>query len=357
MDLQFTLDRLSFGQEQRIRFYTMLREFIKDGIPVYEALKDIDAGSKELRMFPQSLTSGLMSAMRGASGSPRSLGEALTDWVDPVEAALIDAGQTSGRLETGLHEVVAMMHAKRRIRSTILSSMAYPVMLLLMLGGFLWMISHEIIPVMAEVLPRVKWPPIARVLGGIADHATLFLFLLFGSIIVIGAGFVATAGRWYGAARDFCDRYVMPWSSYCQIQASMTLISIAMMIEAGVPVATAIHQLHRIGTSWQGNHYERMFARLRKGKTEAEAIVGSARGEGMFDAETAWEVRMYGARTNFSTAMRNLALRAIDRLEVRLKKQANLLRNILLIFVAGMLALTFSSFMAITMSVSKRGPF
>lgn len=355
MAVQETLDKLSFGQEKRIKFYCLMRDFIKDGIPVYEALKDIEAGSRQMKMFPRTLVAGLMSAMRGGNGAPASLGEALSKWVEPVEAALIDAGQRSGKLETGLHEVVDMMMSKRRIKSTIVGAMIYPVMLLFMLGGFLWMVSSEIIPIMADIVPRAKWPVLAQILGHIADHATLILALLFGSFFAATTAFAVTASRWCGEARDYFDRHIMPWSSYCQIQSAMVLVSISMMVESGVPVGSAIGQLHMIGTAWQRNHFERMQSRMRKGKTEAESIVGLSREESMFDPETAWEVRMYGARTSFARSMKNLAMRALERLEGRLKSQAIVLRNVLLFMVSAMLALTFASFTAVTMSISKRG--
>lgn len=134
----------------------------------------------------------------------------------------------------------------------------------------------------------------------------------------------------------------------------MLLISISMMVESGVPVGSAISQLHAIGSSWQREHLERMQSRMRRGRNEAEAIVGLVGDNSMFDKETAWEVRMYGGRTTFATSLKSLAMRGIARLERRLVVQANMIRNILMALVAGLLALTAASFMSITMSLTSR---
>ncbi|MCL4682872.1 MAG: type II secretion system F family protein [Rhodocyclaceae bacterium] len=352
--LQETLARLSFSQSKRQRFYALMRDFVADGMPVFDALKSLHAGCQQLSLFPQEVLSSLMTAMRGAGGSPATLGEALSKWVDPVESALIDAGQRAGRLEAGLSEVHSMMEVKARIRGTIISSMTYPAILLLMLGGFMWMMSSHIIPIMQDILPRARWSFSARVLGGISDNTGLILGSLFGAIALVAFGFAVTATKWVGPVREALDKWVMPWSVYLQIQASMLLISISMMVESGVPVGSAISQLHAIGSSWQREHLERMQSRMRRGRNEAEAIVGLVGDNSMFDKETAWEVRMYGGRTTFATSLKSLAMRGIARLERRLVVQANMIRNILMALVAGLLALTAASFMSITMSLTSR---
>lgn len=344
----------SLGQAKRLLFYGLMRDFVRDGIPIYDALREIESGSKSLKMFPTEILNSIMMAMRGQGGrAPRTLGEALRDWVPPVEAALIDAGEQAGKLAEGLDEVTNLIAAKTKITGTIIGAMVYPVILTLMLGGFLWMISAHLIPVLEDILPRDKWPSMGRLLGWISDHSVAIIALLFGSIFLVATTFIATATRWAGQQREVFDRFVAPWSVYLEVQAAMILTSLSMLIAAGVPVSSSLAQMHAIGSPWQRYYLERIQGRMRRGMSEADAIAGSAGDGSLFDAWTVWEIRMYGSRTSFARSLKSLASRSMDRLGKRIQVQFSVLRNVLMLLVAGMLGMTFASFMQITMSVSK----
>lgn len=345
----------SFGQAKRLLFYGLMRDFVKDGIPVYDALREIEAGSKTLKMFPAAIVNNIMLSMRGQNGrAPRTLGESLINWVPPVEAALIDAGEQAGRLGDGLDEVTNLIVAKSKITSTIVGSMIYPVILLLMLGGFLWMVSSQLIPVMEDILPRSKWPAIGRFLGWVSDNSIVILVLLFGSLSALTAVFVWSASRWSGVRRETFDRFVPPWSVFREVQAAMILTALSMLISAGVPISSALAQMHGIGSAWQRYYMERIQGRMRRGMAEADAIAGQSGDGSLFDAQTAWEIRMYGSRTSFAQSLKSLSARAMARLDIRIRMQFGILRNLLLVIVAGMLGMTFASFMQITMSVGKQ---
>lgn len=349
------LAKLAFGQSVRLRFYAMMRDFVRDGIPVYDVLRDIENSSKKLRIFPHEVISDLMMSMRGRTGRvPRTLGESLKPWVDPVEAALIDAGEQSGQIATGLHEVTNLIAAQTKIRGAVIGSMIYPIVLLLLLGVFMWMVSSQIMPVMTEILPRDRWPIMGRVLGWISDHSWWILGGLFGFILLTVVAFVATVGRWTGPVRDVFDQYIPPWSISRQMRASMLLTSISMLMEAGVPVNSAVAQLHAIGSPWQRKHMERIQGRMRRGMSEAESISGSEDGGSLFDPVTAWEITMYGSRTSFGKTLKGLSERAMERITNRIKTQFAVMRNLLLVLVATMLGLAFGSFMQITMAVGKQ---
>lgn len=344
----------SLSQAKRLLFYGLMRDFVRDGIPVYDALREIESGSKTLKMFPPEILNSIMLAMRGQSGrAPRTLGEALRDWVPPVEAALIDAGEQAGKLAEGLDEVTNLIAAKTRIKGTIIGAMVYPVILMLMLGGFLWMISAHLMPVLEDILPRDKWPAMGRFLGWVSDHSVVIIVLLFGSVILIAATFMATSSRWAGQRREMFDRFVAPWSVYLEVQSAMILTSLSMLIAAGVPVSSSLAQMHAIGSPWQRYYLERIQGRMRRGMAEADAIAGTAGDGSLFDAWTTWEIRMYGSRTSFAKSLKSLASRSMDRLDKRIRMQFGVLRNVLMVVVAGMLGMTFASFMQITMSVSK----
>lgn len=354
--IETTIAKLGFSGSVRITFYNIMRDSVRDGIPVFEALREIDNGAKELRLFPSKVIGDILSAMRGKrSHGPKTLGEAVRPWADPVEATLIDAGEQSARLHDGLDEAANLVKLKVRLRTTVIAEMTYPALLILMLTGFLWMISSELIPVMQDIQPRIKWPATAKVLGWIADHATMLNVGMLGSMICLAIVFLASATRWTGEMRDLFDRWIPPWTIYRKVQSAMIISALAMLMKAGVPTSNAVSQLGAIGSPWQRMHMDRIQARMRRGKSDAEAIGGES-GEGMFDPMTSWEIKMYGARSNFAEALKDLSARSTERVEKAIKSSFVLLRNVLMVLVTGMLAMTFSSFMQITMSMSQRAP-
>lgn len=354
--VEMAVAKLGFGGSVRVTFYTLMRDSIRDGIPVFEALREIENGSKQLRLFPAQVIGDILAAMRGKrSQGPKTLGEALRPWADPVEATLIDAGEQSAKLDVGLNEAANLVQLKNRMKATVIGQMTYPVVLVLMLTGFLWMISSELIPVMQDIQPRVKWPALAKVLGWIADHSTWISAGLLGSIIGIGVAFFISAPRWTGDLRDKFDRWVPPWTIFRKVQSAMVLNALAMLMDAGIPVSSGVSQLGAIGSPWQRMHMDRIQARMRRGKSDSEAIAGEP-GEGMFDPITGWEIKMYGSRSNFAESMKGLSLRSTDRVEKAIKSAFGWIRNILMVLVTVMLGMTFSSFMQITMSMSQRPP-
>lgn len=354
--VEAAIARFGFGGSVRVTFYTLMRDSIKDGIPVFEALREIEHGSKQLRLFPAHVIGDILNAIRGKrSQGPKTLGEALRPWADPVEATLIDAGEQSAKLDVGLNEAANLVQLKNRLQRTIIGEMTYPVILVLMLSGFLWMISSELIPVMQDIQPRVKWPAMARLLGWIADHSTFISAALLGSMVSLAVVFLISAPRWTGQLRDKFDRWVPPWTIYRKIQSAMVLNAISMLMDAGIPTSSAVNQLGAIGSPWQRMHMDRIQARMRRGKSDSEAIAGEP-GEGMFDPMTGWEITMYGTRSNFAESMKGLSQRSTDRVERAIKTSLGLLRNLLMVLVTVMLGMTFSSFMQITMSMSQRAP-
>lgn len=346
-------NKAGFGIKKRLRFYALIRDFAKDGIPVYDALVKINGSFDDagLNLFPQGIIQSLMLSMRGGQGSvPATFGEALKPYVEPVEAAMIDAGERSGNLPKGLDEVIRMVETKSRISGVVTGNLAYPVFLLLMLAVLLYMVSSTMLPTLEEIKPRSTWPGVAKSFGWIADNAPYLLGFLFGTILLVAIAFMATASRWTGDVRVFMDKWIAPWSIYRSIQASMILTSLSTFISAGVPVLTSIKQIHQIGTPWQQWHMDMMQSRSRYGTSEAVAIVGDD--YVLFDRMTTWEIKLYAERTNFAAILNNIGERSVDRLEASISKVMKIVQIIVLSLVAGMIALVASSFMQVTMSMS-----
>lgn len=351
--MSLRIAKLAFGVSERSDFYKLMYSFTKDRIPVHDALLDLREEAKHVTVLPAKIIDFLCDSMRGI-GKERalSIGESLSKIVDPIEATLIESGERSGQLANGFKEAGALLDSKLRLRRKLRSELAGPVGLLFMLFGLLWLISTQMVPVMDEVMPRARWPFYAKVLGHVADHVTLLIFLMVGVIAGFLVFFTTSIKTWVGSGRDFFDSHVAPWTTYRAIQSSMTLNSVAMMIGAGVPIADAIKQLAAIGSPWQIEHYARMQLRLQHGATEAEAVVGRRGETGLFDARTAFMVRMYGQRTSIAESMKSLASEVTQLMEDKVSAQFRAMRLTLYLFVASMAIASYASFVSVTLAVS-----
>ena len=346
-------ERRRFGTKTRIEFYKLMQSFLNDDIPVYEALTDMRKEADRVKIFPPIVLDSLMNAMRGKGhGEVKTIGEALAEWVDPIEAALIEAGERSGKLPSGFKEAVILLETRSRISKKLVSELRYPVGLVFMLFGLLWLFSTQLLPLMDDILPRQRWPGFAKSFGWIADNVTLINIVGITFLVSFFGSFVATATQWTGDTRNKVDKYILPWSLYRILQAAMALNAISMMIGAGVPITDAIKKLLSVASPWQQYHYFRMLSRLKTGSTESEGIVGRPGEEGLFDARISFFVRMYGGRTNLAESMKSLAAQATEAMEAKVSAQCKLIGNLLQFSVAGMAMIAWSSFMAVTLTIS-----
>lgn len=353
---QKTWLRMRFGIGPRIMFYETLRDFVGEGVAVFEVVRRIEASSSTFKAFPDGVLRAIMNSMRGSQQrQDASLGAALRAWAPPMEATLISAGERSGRISVALHEAAQMMRAHQRARSHVISKMAYPALLLAMLAGLLSVLGTFLIPMLEQMQPRQQWTGAAKTMGFLADNSGTISACLLGGTALFAALFLLTLKRWVGPVRDFFDRFLPPWTLYRQMQASMALMTTSMLIASGVPMATALELLKQSGSPWMSEHMSRILMRMRSGQGDGPALAGAGGMGTLFDPYLAWQISLYSANGSMAAKLRTMAEGSNTRVESAISGTFAVAKAVVMLLVALTLVMTYVSYMSVTSVASSAG--
>lgn len=345
MNLNSIRVKLAFGAKARADLYDIIANFVEDGMPVFEAISEVNLRLEQERSPIAEVTRGVQRAMRGRFGQAMTVGQALAYWVDPIEAMIIDAGAQAGRVDEGFRMAKRLCETNARVRATILGESLYPLALVAMILTGLVMVGTIIVPVLSEILPRTKWPADAQVLGWLGDHALVISGLLLAGLAGIGVAFGMSKSRWVGASRDRFDAYVFPWNVSCSVKGALILSSISVMLKSGVPFDTILNQLGTAAGDWERYQLGRMRAKLRAARPQGEALASE-----MYAKAIRWQIELYGRMNNFAEAIDKLSHRVVDQVLARVRKTFAIVRYSIMFMVAAMIVWTYGVFLSISMA-------
>lgn len=330
----------------RLQFYRTVAGFVADGKPLFDTLELIERRWRDKRDPRAQGVAQILALMRGKSASGRALrfAEAVGLFAPSIEAMCIDAGEQSGDPAGGLRMAAELTETAQKIGSTIRGELIYPGFLLLMLVGLLFMLQSAVIPVFSEIAPRYMWPGSAQVLGVLADHALGIAFGLVSIIVGVVVAFRLSRGPWVGAARAVFDRFVPPWSIHKRIAASTFMSTFSAFIRAGVPFSAVVDNMARTATPWEAQWLWQIKQRMRRGVPDAEAMACD-----LFTDDEQWEISVYGAMSDFATALQALASRITASTLARIQKTMGILRTLIMFAVAGTIIWVYGAFFQVVM--------
>ena len=94
----------------------------------------------------------------------------------------------------------------KKIKNTIISGSTYPVILLLVVLGFIAMFSVKMAPTYLGILPLEQWPSMGQNLYNFSHFIVSYWYILFGFLGVAGFVISKTIGVWTGQVREVFDK-------------------------------------------------------------------------------------------------------------------------------------------------------
>ncbi|HDK2180646.1 TPA: type II secretion system F family protein, partial [Escherichia coli] len=151
--------RKTFSAPYRVQFYEALRFLLENKQPLKTALEQMrdawtDFGQK-WHPFAE-LATDCIESLRENSGE-NSLEYTLGLWVPQEEAAVISAGIRSGSIVDALQFATTLTDAKKQLHQAIWQMAIYPVGLLIMMTGTLYVLNAELIPVLSKISSPDSW--------------------------------------------------------------------------------------------------------------------------------------------------------------------------------------------------------
>lgn len=337
--------RLRLNSQRRTDFYELLGHFVHDGLPLFEALSEIDRQYRKAGEPMALVSSAVMRRMRGEAGRAHTFGSAVEGYVPVVEALAIASGEDAGNLADGLYRAARVCRNNGRIVATMRAELAYPAFLVLMFAALMIGVAEQVIPMLAAVMPVERWPTIARSMAAVAA-ATPWLLLVLGSLLGgVLVSFLLLRSEWTGRLRGVLDQRLFPWTLHRRITGSMLLSAVATLIHIGVPFSRALEKLSASSGAWEALHIRRIRNRLRRGEREGAALASD-----LFDDSLRWQIELYGRMTQFSSGLEQLSERSIEQTQASIRQSFGLIRILLMFAIAAMIAWVYMAFLAITMA-------
>lgn len=334
----------SWGPSVRERFYILLADFIKDGVPVYDALNEIGLRWASLKDPKAIIAKSLLASMRGRSGSAQRLGQAIGQWSPSMESIAIDAGEQAGDVVNGLRMAANLTNVKARVKKTIVGEMVYPAILILLFCGILVGINIQVIPILDSIVTRDLWPAAPYALGVVSDNVVIIVGVFLAFLTSVGLLYNYSVNTWIGEIRDRIDKTIFPWTMNRQISGAVMMTCFSALMRAGIPLNEIINRMSVSASHWERTHLFEIRNRMRRGMSE-----GLAMATDLFDSDAKWTLETYGKLTSFSEALEGLSARQIEELIKRIQVTMTLIRSLCMIGIAGTVVWVYYSFMQITL--------
>ena len=316
--------KFRFGTAHRISMYKRLMAFLKEEFPVYESLvkfktrfdKKNDYRGKIIAIWLEEMNNGV------------SFSNAIKGWVPDSELNLISAGEEGKGLDTGLAEAIKFSISGKEIKAAVIGGVSYPLILLIVVLGFISMFSLQMAPAYLGILPIERWPDMGQYLYAVSAGLVKYWYMIIIVLVVSGITIGSTISSWRGSVREIADR-IPPWSIYKVYHSSSFLIALASMMQSGVPLNDALKKLKNTSSPWLGAYIDEMMKNLRRGGKN----FGQHLNVGLLDEETAGDVIDYSELGKFEEAVYSIGEENLKASVVKIQSRMGLVRNLMIVVV------------------------
>lgn len=261
--------RKTFSAPYRVQFYEALCFLLENKQPLKLALEQMrDAWTdfgKKWHPFAELATDCIESLRENTKDN--SLEYTLRAWVPQEEAAVISAGIKSGSIVDALRFATILTDAKKQIRQAIWQMAIYPVALLIMMVGTLYVLNTELIPTLSRISSPDTWSGALGFLNDLSvfvDNYGAICFILF---IIAIALILWSLENWIrpDSIRVFADN-MMPWNIYQDIQGAIFLLNMAALLKAKMTTLNSLVILQEFASPWLNSRLDSIIYRVRQGE-------------------------------------------------------------------------------------------
>jgi type II secretory pathway component PulF len=334
MSVQETIAKAGFGQKQRIRVYRQIERLLRNGRQLREALDIVYMRFSDDDKHPTKAVPYILNEWRIANRSGKSLGQAMIGWVPNQEQMLIEAGELSGTIGEAFNNVIRIAHSGGKMRTVIIGSIAYPIILgtfiIIMLYGF----GNRIVPAFGNILDPNKWTGMAKQMYGLSSFTqnwTIPSLIAVGVLITL---YLSTVAIWTGGFRTIFDK-LPPWSMYRLSQGTSFMLSLSALIRAGIPIGEALIRIRKHSSPYLVERIDETLYHYNTGANLGECLHRA--GHGFPDPDMIQDLRIYASLARFEEAVEMLAYEWLDESVERLNAAARAFNMIMLFLMAAII--------------------
>lgn len=355
-------DEVTFGQKlrlwnakqellstkKRLALYKRLERFSARGFDIKAPLEDMLTRAREKKRDSALL---LEQWLRGINGGAR-FSALLGDSIPPSERMAIASGEETGRMEDGFAMAAYIVSSGSSLKSAVIGSLAYPMVLLCVFFGLLFFVAIVLMPTLSQLFPVDQWPLISKVLYYVSTGVRSFGVYVLAALALLTFATLKTLSTWVGAARDGFDKRVPPWSIYREVQSGMLLVTLSSIVQSGTPIDEAFRKLKREASPWLSVHLEEMMRGIAEGRRPAHAM-----NTGLFSEDLMDDLLSYDRAGDLTDCITALGRDAIEVVIARIKAIAGIASGLLMVVVGLGLVWSWGSFILVFMAMRSANTF
>ncbi|MDE0310047.1 MAG: type II secretion system F family protein [Acidiferrobacterales bacterium] len=308
------------ASSSRARLWQRICSLSRAGVPIKTAmdfLRESKTAGPSMARFVEHQCIAMRSSgfADGASG-----------WVPKEELIVIEITQ-EGRIAEGFEQASRMATVRSKLRSTLISGLAYPTVLLIVSSGAIAVLPGHALDVMMQITDTATWPPVSLSVLNFSQFITVWGFPLAFAFAAIVALSIWSAPRWTGEVRKKVD-WFPPFVLYRRFTGPEILTAWIALMQAGVQRVRALGKLENGLPDYLAFHVRTMRSQLYRGEPVEKAL-----DTGLFSADTLDDMRVYERTGDFSVNANLIAEEDIKRSLARLESFTKTLSSVLLLLI------------------------
>lgn len=342
--IEKTFARLQFRSDlaERRKFYRKLAVMIRNGVPLYDAVKDLHRRYvRRSKGHPFSIATGEW--VRRMETHMEDLSLATRGWI-PEEERMLFTGVDD--LATALDLTVEVMDAKKRIKKTVTEKSIGPALMFLISVGVAWVFASKVIPQVKSAMPQnFQLTGMAGTVSDVSNIVVNSMPLMMGGLIALAIIIMWSVPNLTGGFRDKVLNKVPPWSVYKAITGVLWMISTAALLKKGADMKLVLQEQMKMAKPWLKKELLILYMKILKGQTIDHVMTSS--GRNFPDEEVVDDIAVYSKTSGFSEALIILAREWIEEVEESVKRKMSVLNfgamllmsSVVLFFGVGLFAI------------------
>lgn len=331
LDLAHLFSRKRVNIDELIMFSRQMYALTRSGIPLIRAINGLADATRSpvlsdvLHEVTRSLTQGtnLANAFRA---HPGVFGD--------LFIAMIRMGESTGRLDSAFKQLIDHLELEKDTRKKIASATRYPIIVTVFIFIALFVVNLLVVPQFSSIFSKLgaDLPLPTVVLIATSNFMQQFWWAL---IIAIGLGAFSFV-RWKNTSEGelawhrFVLRVPILGGVFERVALGRFARPFAMMLDAGVPLLQALTVSSRtVGNAYIGKGIENMLHGIERG----ESLLATASSSGMFNPLILQMIAVGEETGNVSDLLVDIADFYDQEVEYDLKRLAESLEPVLLIFM------------------------
>lgn len=312
-----------------------IASLLRAGMPLAESLDTIrkQVRKNSLKILISNISEGIKSG--------KSFSQVLAENSNifpEIYIGMVKTGESSGELDKVMEDLADYLEKQIAIRSKITSAMIYPVFIVLVMGGVLWVLLSFVVPKIAELLQDVgkALPIYTRVLIAVSEIFTASLPY----VLIVLAGLFIGRKRILSVPkiRYYYDLFRLKFPVISKIHTTAEIYRIfstlSTLTKAGVPLVKAIETSESITTnSLMKNALRETKEAIVEGKSMSDKL-----SEYWFFPPAIYNLVAVGERSGEIEKMfKNIADSLLSELETFVSTITSMIEPVLIVLIGGII--------------------